>query len=262
MQKIKFSLSSPFSNFPLFLGTTLIFILLIQVPPINAFDYPYKLIIVDQSKASYATPEETLSSNFSALLHQDLDWYYNTMTQATAEEDKQLFQEAGIDLKSNFDLVDKNDETFILENRPYKTGILLIAVSRRPDGFVMRSSVPFVQVNGQWKITSEFGYDPDLDQYDSLVLPSQIVTPFSVRFHPEELDLNWYHKIKGQQVEHAEVVCVLQGIKDGDGDGKVLPVSEITPTSLYLNDIVPHSPWSSSKNKPIDILIIAAPNDY
>ncbi|MDP2104554.1 MAG: hypothetical protein Q8J76_01065 [Desulfobulbaceae bacterium] len=216
--------------------------------------------MVEKSNASYATPEEAYAAKISALLHHDLIWYYETLTPETAAEDKELFQKAGIDPKKNFDLVQENEEIFVLENRSYKSGVLLIGMSRGTDGVVMRGSTTLVQINGQWKITSEFGYDPDLDQYDSLVLPSQIITPFSVRIHPEELDLNWYNKVKGQQVEHVEVVCVLQGIKDGDG--KVLPVSEISTESLYLNDLVPHSPWSSSKNKPIDILILTKPDEY
>lgn len=210
---------------------------------------------------SYATPEETYTAKISALRHRDLDWYYETLTPETAVEDKDLLQKAGIDPKKKFDLVKENAEMFILENRPYKSGRLLIGMSRASDGIVTRGIVTLVERNGQWKITSEFGYDPALDQYDSLVLPSQLATPFSFRLYPEKLDLDWYNKAKGPQVAHEEIVCVLQGIKDPKGN--LLPVTEIdSTTSLYLNDLVPHTPWSSSKNKPVDVLVVASPNDY
>lgn len=239
---------------------TMLLIILFPGPSAKALDYPHRLVMIDKDNANYATPEDAYAANISSLLHRDLAWYYETLTPETAREDKKIFQEAGIDPEKNFDLIQKNEERFILENRPYKTGVLLIGILRRKDGAIIRGSAPLIQVNGQWKLTSEFGYDPERERYNDLVLPSQIITPFSVRIHPEELDLTWYHKVKGQQVENTEVVCVLQGIKDGDG--KVLPVSEISTTSLYLNDLVPHSPWSSSKNKPIDILIIAKPDEY
>ena len=139
----------------------------------QAYEYPYRLPRVEKGDVKYATPEETYAANISALLSHDLDWYYETLTVATALEDKELFQKAGIDLAKKFDLVDAEEEIFVLEKKPYKTGILLIMMSRRPDGFEMRGSVTLVQVDGKWKITSEFGYDPELDKYDDMILPKK-----------------------------------------------------------------------------------------
>ena len=139
----------------------------------QAYEYPYKLPRLEKGDVKYATPEETYAANISALLSHDLDWYYETLTVATAAEDRELFQKSGIEPEKKFDLVDADEEIFVLEKKPYKTGILLIMMSRRPDGFVMRGSVTLVQVEGQWKITSEFGHDPELDKYDDMVLPEQ-----------------------------------------------------------------------------------------
>lgn len=226
----------------------------------QAYEYPYRLPRIEKGDVEYATPEETYAANISALLSHDLDWYYETLTAATAAEDKELFLNSGIDPTRKFDLVDTEEEIFILENIVYKTGVLLIAISRRPDGFVMRGSVTLVQVDGQWKITSEFGHDPELDKYDDMVMPEQQVHPFSVLFHPDELDLGWYQKVKAQQVEHEDVICVLQGAVVVGGNN--VKITEIVPSSMYLNDLVPHSPWLVGKNKQIDVVVLSTDDDY
>ena len=139
----------------------------------QAYEYPYKLPRLEKGDVKYATPEETYAANISALLSHDLDWYYETLTVATAAEDKELYQKAGIDPEKKFNLVDAEEEIFVLDKKAYRTGILLIMMSRSPDGLIMRGSVTLVQVDGQWKITSEFGHDPELDKYNDMVLPEK-----------------------------------------------------------------------------------------
>jgi hypothetical protein len=50
--------------------------------------YPVKVNVISKNQADYKTPENTLAAGFSALMHNDLDWYYETLTEKSAIEDK------------------------------------------------------------------------------------------------------------------------------------------------------------------------------
>ena len=124
--------------------------------------YPIKVSVIHKNQAHYNTPENTLAAGFSALMHNDLEWYYNTLTEKSAEQDKAQFAEAGIDPNENLNLVEPADQLFLLDKLNYRDGILLYIKTVSPDGTLATGPVVFVQEKGLWKQTFEYASDQEL----------------------------------------------------------------------------------------------------
>jgi hypothetical protein len=58
--------------------------------------YPVKINLITKDQADYKTPENTLAAGFFALMNNDLEWFYETLTISAAIEDKAMYEEAGI----------------------------------------------------------------------------------------------------------------------------------------------------------------------
>jgi hypothetical protein len=160
--------------FYIVIQTFFLFILhAIFLPSLCLSEYllPFKIVPIEKSQASYATPEDAFTAKISALLHHDLEWYYDSLTIETAVKDKQLFQEAGIDPERKFDLVSYSDDIFIIKKINYKNGVLLVARTQTKEGYLMQGAATLVLENGFWKTTSKFAYDDELAQYDRVVPP-------------------------------------------------------------------------------------------
>ncbi len=129
-----------------------------------------KLPVINKSQANYQTPENTLSASSSSLLSRDLAWYHQAFSQEALDYQKQLFATAGIDPTSSFNLVDENDEQYVLEKIPYKDGLLVIIEKHfnDTDGTVLTTAAGMIEENGLWKITHKYSEDEELEQYDSV----------------------------------------------------------------------------------------------
>jgi len=149
-----------------------LYILLSSSKPVQAsaeIQYPYEIAVIEKTQADYLTPENTFAAKISALLQRDLDWYYETLSPETVLQVKKLFREAEIDPERKFGLVDSKNQYYITEKKPYKHGILLVGESKNPDGRIIRGPVTLIQVNGLWKITSEFAFDEELQKYSDTI---------------------------------------------------------------------------------------------
>lgn len=127
-----------------------------------ASQYPMQIYPFHKNEANYITPENTFIAKISSLLDHDILWYYETLTYESAEKDKNLFQEAGIDPERNFDLIDEDDEFLILDKKQYKNGIMLLIETQKTDGRILIGPTVLVQENGLWKTTTEFAGDQEL----------------------------------------------------------------------------------------------------
>ncbi len=128
-------------------------------------DYPIKLQRIDRSQATYDTPENTLEAQISALLAEDLEWYYETLTQESVALEKEIFKDAGMDPEKTFEVVDEGDQDFIIDKIAYKDGVILVGKTVTKEGYVLIGPAVFVKENGLWKQTFEYNTDEELDQY-------------------------------------------------------------------------------------------------
>jgi hypothetical protein len=136
--------------------------------------YPVKINLITKNEADYLTPENTLAAGFSALMNNDVEWYYNTLTKNSADQDKAQFAKAGIDLNENLDLVEPGDQLFLLGKSKYKNGILLNIKTVSLDGTIATGPVVFVQEKRLWKQTFEYSEDQDSYTYLDAAPPEEI----------------------------------------------------------------------------------------
>ncbi len=132
---------------------------------------PVKVEIINKEEAKYDSPENSYAAMISALTKKDLSWYYETLTEESATNDKKDFQESGIDPQKNFDLAKGTKADFIIDKLPYKHGVLLICESHQEDGSIITGPSIFVKENGLWKATFEFSSDEKLWDYIDYVKP-------------------------------------------------------------------------------------------
>ncbi|MEA1900027.1 MAG: DUF4878 domain-containing protein, partial [Thermodesulfobacteriota bacterium] len=118
--------------------------------------YPMKVTIITRDQAKYDTPENTLSAIRSALVNEDLEWSDETLTQESLEEQRRLFEKAGIDPRVDFNLEKDVKDTFIIDKIEYKDAVVLIVEDQDKDGSIIRMPLTFVQENGKWKMTNKF----------------------------------------------------------------------------------------------------------
>lgn len=231
------------------ISTLIIILIAIYAKDSFAENYPIKVTLINKDTANYLSPENAFTAKISALIHSDIDWYYETLTYDTAEKDKKLFKEAGIDPKRNFDLIDANDHFFILDKKTYQNGIVLLIESRKADGRILRGPSVLVRENGLWKTTTEFAADKELHDYLEVIEPPEHLTPFNSSLSPKKWPLPWYNWITERigknkwAKKHAEKVTILCAISDEDNDD--VAITDILPETLRLNDTVPPQPWRS-----------------
>jgi hypothetical protein len=225
----------------------------------QAKSYPIRINVITKNQADYKIPENTLAAGFSALMHNDLEWYYNTLTENSAAQDKAQFAEAGIDPKKNLDLVETGDQLFLLDQIKYKDGILLHIKVVSPDGTIANGPVVFVRENGLWKQTFEYSADQDLHIYLDAAPPEEILNT-EIRLFPNHWNYQWYQQMLNkkpkQQVSDLKkisLLCVLGNLKDTDGN--VRSVEDIDPETVVLNYVVKPIPWRAGQKKESAVLI-------
>jgi hypothetical protein len=226
---------------------------------VQATSYPIKINVVTKNKADYLTPENALAAGFSALMHNDLEWYYQSLTEKSADQDKAQLAKAGIDPNENLDLVEIGDQLFLIDKSNYKNGMLLHIKMVSPDGTIATGSVVFVQEKGLWKQTFEYAADEDLYVYLDAAPPEEIFNT-EIRLFPDHWNYQWYQQIlnkkskqQGSDLKTVSVLCVLGNIKDTSGN--IQSVEDIDPETLVLNYVVKPTAWHFGKKNKTFILI-------
>lgn len=133
--------------------------------------YPVKVIEISKTQAHYKTPENTITASTSALIQRDLDWYYQSFTIEAAEQDKKMFQDAGIDPAENFKLAPVDGvEVYFTNKTPYKDGIVLNVEKRLNDidGTIIKGWGGLVLEENLWKVTYKFSQDEELQKYNDI----------------------------------------------------------------------------------------------
>ncbi len=216
-------------------------------------NYPIKVGLINENQANYKTPENTLAAGFSALMNNDLDWYYRTLTTEAALLDKAMYEEAGIDLTEKYKLVKNDDKLIILDKKPYKNGILIHSKGISNRGFIVTGANIFVKENGLWKETLEYISDEELLDYLSLS-PSNAILNIQIQLNPSQWNLRWYEqmiKMKSNQdlskINKAPVQCKISSLEDIDGN--IIDIENIDPETVLLNYVVKPISWSNGSKK-------------
>jgi hypothetical protein len=154
--------------------------------------YPIKIPKITKSEAHYTTPENTAAATNSSLLQHDLVWFHEAFTNEAVAYEKQLYADAGIDQESSFDLVDENDEEYILDKKVYKDGLLLVIEKKANDidGTIIKYGSIFIREDNLWKVTFKYSGDEELAQYDDIQYTNCIA---SYSFTPNFLDDSCWH---------------------------------------------------------------------
>jgi len=126
---------------------------------------PMKVEIINKDQARYDTPENAFVALCSALIKEDLEWSDETLTEESAEEQKRLFKEAGIDPRKIFEIEKHVKDTFIINKIDYKDAVLLVIKYYVKDGTIMKIPATFVKEGEKWKSTNKFAADEELQDY-------------------------------------------------------------------------------------------------
>ena len=221
--------------------------------------YPVKLNVIAKSQTDYKTPENTLAAGFSALLNNDLDWYYETLTKEAAIEDKAMYEKAGIELSEKFKLISPGDQLIILDKIAYKNGILIYSKAITAKGTIFTGANVFLIENGLWKETLDYTSDEEIHGYFD-VAPSEEIFNVEIRLFPNHWNYQWYQQMlnkkpkqHGLDLKKVSVLCVLGNLKDNNGN--LRSVEEIDPETVVLNYVVKPLPWSKRQKNEFAILI-------
>jgi hypothetical protein len=218
--------------------------------------YPVKINLITKNQADYKTPENTLAAGFFALMNNDLDWYYETLTKEAAMEDKAMYEEAGIDIIEKYKLVNPGDQLVILDKKAYKNGILIHIKGITSKGTIITGPNVFVLENGLWKETYDYISDEEIHAYFDIA-PSEEIFNIDIRLFPEHWNYQWYQQMlnkkskqPGSGFKKVSVLCVLGNLKDTSGN--IHSVEDIDPETLVLNYVVKPTPWHyGQKNKTL-----------
>ena len=102
----------------------------------------------------------------SSSVKEDLEWYYETLTEKSVIQDKKTFQEAGIDPRKESEIFKQYfKQAYIIDKKAYKEGIILIVKIYTTDSAVYTMPYNFVEEYGKWKLTNEFASDDMLLDY-------------------------------------------------------------------------------------------------
>jgi hypothetical protein len=220
--------------------------------------YPVKINLITKSQADYKTPENTLASGFNALMNNDLEWYYETLTKSAAIKDKSMYEKAGIDLSEKYKLINPGDQLMIFDKKPYKNGILIYSKGISSKGTIFTGANVFVLENGLWKETYDYASDKEIHAYFDIA-PSEDIFSTDVRLFPKQWHYLWYQQMlnkrskhKGSDFKKVSVLCVLGNIKDTSGN--IQSVEDIDPETLVLNYVVKPTAWHLGKKNKTFIL--------
>ena len=227
----------------------------IAVSPLFAAQHPMEVKIVTKEHANYDTPEDAFAAIYSAKINRDAAWYYEGLTQQSAEHQIELYKKYNIDIQDEFEIALKTKSIYILDKQPYHNGVFLLVKVIKDDGTIIQGPSVFVQENGFWKSMQQIPKDDPINAYLDYTPPPAFQTPFDMAIVPPHWSLTWFNWIEKhidkrrakKCAEKATVLCVLAPQNDEN------KLENILPETLRLNETVAPQPWSKKKT----VLIIA-----
>ncbi len=226
-----------------------------SIPIILAADeYPMEVSIIDKNKSRYDTPENSYTSIISSMVSEDVDWYYEGLTQKSADHEIMLYKKYSVDIQKKFDTVKDIKNISILDKQPYKNGVYLLVRVEGQDGSVFQGPSIFFLEDGLWKSSQEIPIDDPVLELLQYIPPPDYITPFVLKVFPSTLDISWYNWIekhiqKQQKFEKfitkISLLCVLYSTDDA------VKIEDIITDTIRLNQVVSPTPWHFfSKIKP------------
>jgi len=233
--------------------------------------YPMKVEIINKDQARYDTPENAFAAMCSSSIKEDLEWYYETLTEETATLDKKAFQEAGIDPRKESEVFKKYfKEAYIIDRQIYKDAVVLIVSVHTKDGAIFTLPYTFKKEHDKWKMTNEFSSDDELAVYMDYTKPEeQEIISSTLKIHPKHWNLNWYNWIKEHQeerewikyfAEKVSILCLIGNLKDNQGN--LQSVEEISPETILLNDILAPQPLMFKREEKIALTLKSKKDRY
>ncbi|HOP48185.1 MAG TPA: hypothetical protein PK874_11025 [Desulfobacteraceae bacterium] len=210
--------------------------------------YPIKVEVIDKQQARYDTPENAFIALHSALKKADLEWSDQTLTKKSAEEQRILFKEAGIDPRKIFEIEKNVKDVFIIKKVAYKDVVLLKIKHIVKDGSTRDIPATFIIEDGKWKSTNKYGSDEALHEYLDYTPPPTLTA--NVKIQPKIWSIDLYNWIKENLetsrlaqflAEKLTILCIIKDIKDKDGN--FYNVNDTILESICLNGIVPPQTW-------------------
>ncbi len=247
--------------------SAIIFVLCLAMFIINGISYaangqyPMRVAIIEKDQATYDTPENALAAMCSSSIREDLEWYYETLTEETALDDKKASQDASIDPRKESEVFRKYfKEAYIIDKHIYGHSIILVVDIHTTNGTIFTLPYTFVKEHNKWKMTNKFASDEDLWEYLDYIKPEEIIS-FTTKIRPDRWNLNWYNRIKEHIEERkwirrfAERVCILCMIGNlKDNEDNPHSVEEIVPETLLLNYLVHPQPWKFGQGEKMALI--------
>ena len=112
--------------------------------------YPIKVEIIEKDHARYDTPENAFAAMCSSSIKENLEWYYETLTEEAALQDKKAFEQAGIEPRKESEIFRKQyKQAYIINKHEYKHGVVLMVNVYSINGAVFTLPYTYVEEYGK-----------------------------------------------------------------------------------------------------------------
>lgn len=135
-------------------------------PTISLAEPNRPIVISEKGQASYGTPENALNAFFSAYMAGDLEWHYQTLTEAAAAEKKADFERNQLDPMAELAIFRRGFvQGVIAESLDYLDARVLVV--RITDDIGDQFLLPYTLVmeEGEWKVTNKYSASEALEPY-------------------------------------------------------------------------------------------------
>jgi len=167
-----------------------------QAIPVDASNYPMEMELVKKSDARYDTPENSYIAIMSAMVNDDIEWYYNGLTRKSAENEITQYKEYNFNIQEEFDSVKNINKIFVLDKKKYKEGVVLIIKTIDNDGSIFTGPSVFMQEDGLWKAMQEISADDPILDYLEYTPPPEYLTLWG----PQKLTINKWHYLRSSHL--------------------------------------------------------------
>jgi hypothetical protein len=145
--------------------------------------------LVKKSEARYDTPENSYIATMSAMVNDDIEWYYKGLTKESAENEITQYKKYNFNVQEEFNSVKNIKKVFILDKKKYKDGIVLIIKTIDNDGSIFTGPSVFMQEDGLWKSMQEISADDPILDYLEYTPPPEYLT----LWESKNLTINKWH---------------------------------------------------------------------
>lgn len=122
--------------------------------------------LVERGQEKYDTPENAIIAFFSANMAGDIDWYYQTLTTSSMEQEKTDFAINNLDPMAEIDVFKKAfSKASIVNKFTYIDSTVILVQITNVEGDISELPYTLVQEEGLWKITNKYSDSEELLQY-------------------------------------------------------------------------------------------------